>query len=190
MNFKQKVKSYMPLFLDHVKKLLFEYCERAIVKDRSEMQKLEVIAQMIKEKKDIVSNFAEDVFHFVNQQLSLLVGKLNGELYIELIRVILLILFIINSYFEKIMTSEINNVQENEKNFLKSSIDPPNENYEIVSPMFKVVLFINNFWKCLQYSNETKQYCLKYAEESLQDRVEKIFMNDLNKGKFIFNLIF
>ena len=89
----------MPLFLDHVKKLLFEYCERAVVKDRSEMQKLEVIAQMIKEKKDIVSNFAEDVFHFVNQQLSLLVGKLNGELYIELIRVILLILFVVNFIF-------------------------------------------------------------------------------------------
>ena len=78
----------MPLFLDHVKKLLNEYCERAIIKDRSEMQKLENIAQMLKEKKEVVSNFAEDIFHFVNQQLSLLVGKLNGELYIELLRVI------------------------------------------------------------------------------------------------------
>ena len=52
------------------------------------MQKLENIAQMLKEKKEVVSNFAEDIFHFVNQQLSLLVGKLNGELYIELLRVI------------------------------------------------------------------------------------------------------
>ena len=77
----------MPLFLDHVKKLLGEYCERAVLKDRSEMQKLEAIAQLLKEKKELVSNFAEDIFHFVNQQLSLLVGKLNGELYIELIRV-------------------------------------------------------------------------------------------------------
>lgn len=77
----------MPLFLDHVKKLLNEYCERALIKDRAEMQKMEVIAKMIKEKKELVSNFAEDIFHFVNQQLSLLVGKLNGELYIELIRV-------------------------------------------------------------------------------------------------------
>lgn len=83
----QRVKSYMPLFLDHVKKLLNEYCERAIIKDRAEMQKLEAIAQMLKEKKELVSNFSEDIFHFVNQQLSLLVGKLNGELYIELIRV-------------------------------------------------------------------------------------------------------
>ena len=39
----------MPLFLDHVKKLLNEYCERAIIKDRAEMQKLEAIAQMLKE---------------------------------------------------------------------------------------------------------------------------------------------
>ena len=51
------------------------------------MQKLEAIEQMLKEKKELVSNFSEDIFHFVNQQLSLLVGKLNGELYIELIRV-------------------------------------------------------------------------------------------------------
>lgn len=81
------MKSYMPLFLDHVKKLLSEYCERAVMKDRAEMQKLETISQMLKEKKEVVSNYAEDVFHFVNSQLSLLVGKLNGELYIELIRV-------------------------------------------------------------------------------------------------------
>lgn len=85
----------MPLFLDHVKKLLSEYCERAVIKDRSELQKLDAIAQMLKEKKELVSNFAEDVFHFVNQQLSLLVGKLTGELFIELIRVNLLYLMLV-----------------------------------------------------------------------------------------------
>ena len=85
------------------------------------------------------------------------------------------------------MTYEINCVQENEKNYLKNSLDPPSDVYvELISPMLKVVLFINNFWKCLQYSNETKQYCLKYAEEAIADRVEKVFMNDLNKGnKFL-----
>lgn len=83
------------------------------------------------------------------------------------------------------MTYEINCVQENEKNYLRNNLDPPEENYNIVSPMFKIVLFINNFWKCLQYSNETKQYCLKFSEETLQERVEKVFINDLNKGFFI-----
>ena len=77
----------MPFFLDHVKQLLADYCERATIKDRTDKQKLDVIASMIKEKKDLVSNFAEDIFHFVNQQLELLLGKLYGELYIELLRV-------------------------------------------------------------------------------------------------------
>lgn len=80
------------------------------------------------------------------------------------------------------MTYEINCVQENEKNYLKGNLDPPSDSYNIVSPMFKAVLFINNFWKCLQYSNETKQYCVKYADEALVERVEKIFKNDLNTG--------
>lgn len=87
------------------------------------------------------------------------------------------------------MTYEINNVQENEKNYLKNKLDPPEESYNITSPMFKIVLFINNYWKCLQYSNETKQYCLKYAEEAFLDRIEKIFMNELNKGKSNFFIL-
>ena len=73
-------------------------------------------------------------------------------------------------------------IQTRLKNYLKNTLDPPEDNYNITSPMFKIVLFINNFWKCLQYSNETKQYCLKYGEEALLDRIEKIFMNELNKG--------
>jgi hypothetical protein len=86
------------------------------------------------------------------------------------------------------MTYEINCVQENERNYLKGNLDPPSDSYNLVSPMFKVVLFINNFWKCMQYSNETKQYCLKYADENLAERIEKIFKNDLNTGFLLFQV--
>lgn len=77
----------MPFFLDHIKQILADYCERATMKDRFDMQRMENIVNMLKLKNILISNFAEDIFHFVNQQLELLVGKLTGELYIELLRV-------------------------------------------------------------------------------------------------------
>lgn len=80
------------------------------------------------------------------------------------------------------MTDQINFIQESEKNYLKNNIDQPGSENSEVSPMFKVVMFINNYFKCLQYTNETKQYCLKYASETQIERIEKIFMTDLKQG--------
>ncbi len=53
-----------------------------------------------------------------------------------------------------------------------------------ISPMFKVILFLNNFYKCLQYSGETKDFCEeKIQNDDMKKRIDNIFLNELNKGK-------
>lgn len=73
--------------MDHLKKMLSEYCERALAKDRTEQQRLDILEKKIKSKKELLSNFPEDIFAFVNKQLEILVPQLTGELFIEFIRV-------------------------------------------------------------------------------------------------------
>lgn len=63
---------YMPTFLEHVKNIFQEYCFKAVDQDKAEKQTLEAIEQMFKKKKEILSNFPEDVFHFINDQLNIL----------------------------------------------------------------------------------------------------------------------
>ena len=51
-----------------------------------------------------------------------------------------------------------------------------------LSPVFIATLHINNFYRCMTYSSETKQYCSKFVEGDDVERVEKVFSQDLNKA--------
>jgi hypothetical protein len=53
-----------------------------------------------------------------------------------------------------------------------------------LSPVFLVTLYVNNFYKCMAYANETKQYSARFVgeDENLNERVEHIFSADLSRS--------
>ncbi|CAD8202201.1 unnamed protein product [Paramecium octaurelia] len=161
-----KVKSYMPIFQDHVNNLIIDYSEKAIRKDKSEQQTLENITKLIKTKQDLLTYFPEDIFHFINQQLDILGPNLKGEIFIEFIR------------------SVCGTLQEVLKKECRDFINeiPSNEQEGEVSPIYLLVLQTNNYYKCMTYSNETKEYCLKFCNQLISERVQQIFYQDLTGG--------
>ena len=47
--------------------------------------------------------------------------------------------------------------------------------------MLKVIMYINDYFKCISFTTETKQLAIDFATEDLKDRVESI-MNDISRG--------
>ncbi|KAM3146904.1 hypothetical protein pb186bvf_001058 [Paramecium bursaria] len=163
-----KVKQYMPKFLEHVSSLIEDYSGKAISKDRLEQQTQNNIEKLIKNKQDLVTYFPEDIFHFVNQQFDILGKKLKGEIMIEFIREV---------------CSTLSQIMKDEQKTFENDV-PTVEEQGGLSPIFLLTLHINNYYKCLSYSNETMQYSLKFIEQKYHERIEQIFQIDL---KNVFN---
>lgn len=163
ISLKCKVKSYMPAFQDHVSNLIIEYCDKAFEKDKMEQQTQAVIEGLIKQRKDLITFYPEDIFHFINQQLDLLGPKLRGELLIEFIRQV---------------CSTLAEVFKKECRSILSDL-PVSEQESSVSPLYLTILQINNYYRCMTHSNETKQYCLQFVHQSMAERVEQIIYQDL-----------
>ena len=53
---------------------------------------------------------------------------------------------------------------------------------KVVDFEYKLILFINNFNECLKNAGESKEIFCKMVNEDYKNRIEKIFMNEVQKG--------
>lgn len=83
---KQKIKSFMPFFMEHIESLMKEWIAKIFRLDR-ENQTLPKLSELEASGADIESNFPEDLFTFLNKQLDLIGGKMKGEAFLEVLKV-------------------------------------------------------------------------------------------------------
>lgn len=46
---------------------------------------------------------------------------------------------------------------------------------------YKLVLFVNNYNECLKHAGESKEIFASYVTDDYKSRIEKIFMNEVQK---------
>ena len=99
-------------------------------------------------------------------QLEILSTKLKGELYIEYLRTLC-------DTLKMYVTSE--------KDKLCTTIKDVNQAGEKDILVFRVILNVNNLWKLVEFSNETKNLTMNYCDQQYKERVENIFITNLAK---------
>jgi len=157
VNLRSKAKQFLPELMDHLERFMNESMMNIIKEDRSLYSK-EEIEKMKDEGQEISSNFSQDIFSLINRQLEIVGTKTRGEVYMEIIR---------------LWTVNLAEFQKQEKSFLIKT-SGPNE-------ILKIIMYINNYYKCLQNITFTKDESLKYADEEYHDRLDNIF-SDLKRA--------
>ena len=76
----------MPEFLEHLENVLNAYLKNRMSQENQLINE-DFLKSLDQENKQIVTEFALDVFSFINTQLTSLSEKVQGELYIEMLRV-------------------------------------------------------------------------------------------------------
>jgi len=66
--------------------------------------------------------------------------------------------------------------QNREKNKLLLAVTPDER--------IKIVLYINNYYKCLQNISKTQELTQEYAAEALHDRIDTV-ISDIKKGNIL-----
>lgn len=69
---KAKAVQYMPLFQDHLRDFLRSFLESSMESDHQNYMTVESITKLVKDKRDLVSDFPIDAFSFVNTQIDIL----------------------------------------------------------------------------------------------------------------------
>lgn len=76
----------MPFFIEHIEELLRDWTYN-IMKQDQERYSPEHLASLDKNNDELVTNFPQDLFTLINNQLAILGDQIQGELYIEVLRV-------------------------------------------------------------------------------------------------------
>ncbi|KRX00111.1 hypothetical protein PPERSA_07218 [Pseudocohnilembus persalinus] len=165
---RDRIQGYMAPFMVHLKDLIQKYIETSLERDKQDFFNFKILQKMIKEKQPLESNFPEDIFKQINDQIGLVVSQLKNDNFIGYIEMI-------NLTFIGQMEDEI----EQLKKVIKFNFEEAKKDVNLQLDLtLKISLYINNFQRCIKYSLETKKYVLESVKQPQQiEKVEESFRN-------------
>ena len=143
------------MFLSHVEGVIDRWCTEAW---KQEVQGEEAVISAAREK-GLVSEFPNDVFTFLNQQIDILREKLKGENMVEVIR---LTFYKIGNVFDSLLNTS-REIRDSEK-------------------YLNILLRLNNALLCHNHFLQLKDKCITITAPERKERVENI-INEKYKGR-------
>lgn len=143
------------MFLSHVEGVIDRWCAEAW---KQEAQSEEAVISAAREK-GLVSEFPNDIFTFLNQQIDILSEKLKGENMIEVIR---LTFYKLGDVFDTLLSTS-KEINDSDK-------------------YLNILLRLNNALMCHNHFLVLKEKCITITAPERKERVENI-INEKYKGK-------
>jgi len=112
----------------------------------------------------MVSEYPQRLFQYINQQIDILASKLTAEQFIQILQSL-------SENLKDTMRAEGERIQ-------KVICMTDQNNFDTLL----LIMHINNFWKLVICSNETKTESVSKVLEVYQDRVEHIFIIEMQKN--------